>query len=100
MRSSGVPLHDPLDLWGGYEAPLSQRTCHDIQVVHLEPIGRAAWMVTPGHKHDIAVPDRHRLVQRSIVAVDPLDTKPVARIQPVIVSLLQVSDSGEIILVV
>ena len=100
MRGSGVPFYDPLDLWGGHESPLSQGTCHDIQVVHLEPIGRAAWMVAPGHKHDIAVPDRHRLVQRSVVGVDPLDAKPVARIQPVIVRLLQVSDSREIILVV
>src|SRR5580693_5559035 len=87
MRGSGVPLHDPLDLRSRYEAPLSQGTCHDIEVVHLEPIGRAARMVAPGHKHDVAVLDRHRLVQRSTVGVDPLHAKPVGRIQPVIVSL-------------
>jgi hypothetical protein len=34
-------------------------------------------MVAPGHKHDIAVPDRQGLVQGSVVGVDPLDPKPV-----------------------
>src|ERR1700722_17623432 len=80
-RGSGVPLHDPLDLRGGHEAPLPQGTSHDVQVVHFEPMGRAAGMVTSGHKNDIAVPDRHRLVQRSVIGVDSLDAKPVAGLQ-------------------
>src|SRR5208337_1319856 len=71
-----------------------------VQVVHLEPIRRAAWVVTPRHKHDVAVPHRHRLIERSVVGVDPLDAETVTWIQPVIVSLLQVSDPGEIVLVV
>src|SRR5208337_1832425 len=83
--SSGIPLHDPLDLRRRHEAPLPQGTCHDVQVVHLEPIRRAAWVVTPRHKHDVAVPHRHRLIERSVVGVDPLDGEivlvvPVARI--------------------
>jgi hypothetical protein len=55
-------------------------------------------MVTPGHKDDIAVSDRHRLVQHSVVGVDPLDAKSVARLQAVIVGLLQVGDPGEVVL--
>src|SRR5580700_1659979 len=69
-RGSGVTLHELLDLRGEHEAPLPQGTRHDIQVVHLEPMGRAAWMVAAGHKHDIAVLDRHCLVERSVVGVD------------------------------
>src|SRR5271166_1999679 len=83
--SSGIPLHDPLDLRRRHEAPLPQGTCHDVQVVHLEPIRRAAWVVTPRHKHDVAVPHRHRLIERSVVGVDPLDAETVTWIQPVIV---------------
>src|SRR5271170_1331097 len=99
-RGSGVPLHDPLDLRGRDEAPLPQRTCHDVQVVHLEPMRRAGGMMAPGDKHDIAVPDSHRLIQRYVIGVDPLDAKPVARIQAVIVGFLQVGDPGKIVLVV
>jgi hypothetical protein len=57
-------------------------------------------MVTPGHEHDVLISHGHRLVQRSIVTIDPLDAKSVARMQSVIVGLLQVSDSGEVIFVV
>jgi hypothetical protein len=84
----------------GNEAPLPVRTRHDVQVVHLEAVGGAAGMVAARHQHNIAVLDRHRLVERSVVGVDPLDTEAFARFQAVVVGLFQIGDAREVVLVV
>ena len=45
------------------EAPFADRTGHDVQVIHLVAIGRAAGVVALRHQNEIVVGNRHRLVQ-------------------------------------
>ena len=97
---SGVALHDPLDLGCGDEAPLAQRPGHDVEVVHLEAVGRAAGVVAAGDEGDVAVGDGHRLVERAVVGVDALDAEAVRRVQAVVVGLLEIGDPRVVVLVV
>ena len=99
-RRSGVALHDPLDLGGGDEAPVAARAGHDVEVVHLEAVGRAAGMVAARDEGDVAVADRHGLVEEAVVGVDALDAEAVLRVQAVVVGLLEVGDPREVVLVV
>ena len=56
-RKSPVTFHNPFDLRCGDKTPFSQRACHHVQVIHLEPIGRATRVVAARNKHQIAVAD-------------------------------------------
>lgn len=57
-------------------------------------------MMASWHQPHVAVFDHHRLVEAAVIGVDPLDAKPLCRVQPVIIGLLQVGDVGKVVLVV
>ena len=97
---SGIALHDPFDRRCGNEAPLAQRSGHDVEVVHLEAVGRAAGVVAAGDEGDVAVGDGHGLVERAVVGVDALDAEAVLRVQAMVVGLLEVGDPRVVVLVV
>ncbi|CAM4152861.1 hypothetical protein PAYE108092_20660 [Paracoccus yeei] len=62
-------------------------------------MGGAAGVMAARHQGDVAVPDRHHLVQGPVVGIDALHRPAVPRVQAMVVGLLQIGDAGEIVLV-
>ena len=58
---------------------LRMRPGHDVEVVELVAVGRAAGVVALGHQRHVVVLDRHRLVERAVLGVDPLDGEALRR---------------------
>lgn len=71
------------------EFPYSLRPRHDVQVVHIISGRRGYRMVALRHHNSLAVFDRHRFVQRTVIGVDPLNGKTAFRLNPEIVGFLQ-----------
>ena len=55
-------LEHMLNFRRGDEAPFAQGAGHDVEVIHLKPVGRTAGMVTTGHADHIAVLHSHGLI--------------------------------------
>ena len=89
-----------LDFGGWDEAPFAQRACHDVQVIHLEPIGRAARVVATRDADHIAIFDRHGFIQLSVVRVNALDAEAIRRVQTVIIGLFQIGDARIVVFIV
>jgi len=60
---------------------------------------RPAGMVTAGHENDIMTLDRHGFVQRAVIGIDALHPKTLIRIEPVIVSFFEISDTRIVVFV-
>ena len=71
----GVAFHNPFDFGCRHKAPLALWARHDVEVIHLEPVGCAARVVAPRHANDIAIADRHCFIQLAIICIDPLNAK-------------------------
>jgi hypothetical protein len=50
-----IPLKNPIMVRVVLEPPLAHRTRHDIEIIHLIAIGRAAGVMPLGHQHHIAI---------------------------------------------
>ena len=50
-------------------------------------------------QHDIPIRDRHRLIQLTIVGIDPLNTETARRVKPMLIGLFQLGDAGKIVFV-
>src|SRR5215208_5267251 len=84
-----LPLYHPLMRRVVAEAPDPAWAGHDIQVIEAVAVRRADRVVAPRHEHDVAVLDRHRLVERAVVGVDALDGVALGRVEAVVIGLLE-----------
>ena len=72
-------LHHVFDFGRRDKSPGPARTGHDIEVIHLIAIGRAAGVMPPRDQRDVVVLHRHRLVQGAVLGIDPLDAEALAQ---------------------
>lgn len=92
--------HDLFACRIGEETPVAARAGQDVQVVKLEPVRRAAGVMAARDANHIAIADRHRLAERTILGTDPRHGPALCRVQPVIICLFELGDAGEVALVV
>lgn len=96
---SGVPFHDPFNLRRGNKTPFAQWSSHDVEIVHLEPIGCAAGVVAARNADDVAIGDSHCFIQLQVISVNALDAKASRRVQAVVICLFQIGYPGVVVLV-
>src|SRR3546814_11186158 len=72
-----------------FRSPLALRTGHDVQIVEVVAVRRADRMIAARHHHAIAVLHRHGLVDAAVVGIDALKGEALARVEPVVVGLLE-----------
>src|SRR5215207_11475723 len=91
IRLSFRPLvQQPLMVGVVLDLPLAHGPGHHVEVVQLVARRGRDHVVAPRHQHDVAVVKRQRLVERTILGVDPLQGEAPFRLYPVVVGLLQV----------
>ena len=81
----GVALGNPVVGGVIFEPPFTQGAGHHVEVVHLVPVGRSTGVMTLWHEDDVTIGNRHRLVQSTILGIDPLDAKALGRVEAVII---------------
>ena len=57
-------------------------------------------MVSAGDKDNVPIGHGHGFIQKAVICVNPLETKPVGWVEPVIVGFFQIGNAREIIFVV
>ena len=70
-----VALIDPVVVGIIGKAPFPQGACHNVQVVHLIAIGRAAGVVAFGDQGDVMIVDGQGFIQTAIFRVNALNPK-------------------------
>src|SRR5438128_11716672 len=71
------------------EVPFAFGSRHHIQIIRVVTIGDDHGMIAPRNEHDVVVFDRERLVQRSIVGIDPLERESLRWGEAMVVRLLE-----------
>src|SRR5215208_5449789 len=80
--------------------PLTNGSCHDVEVVEVVARRRRDYVVTLRYEHGIAIVERKRLVELAVLGVDPLQREALVGFDLVVVGLLEVPLARRVICVV
>ena len=92
-----VDFNDPLMLRSIVEFPNPLRPRHHVQVIKIIPVRSAAGMITTRHHNRVPVIHGHGFVNFTVIGINPLKSKSLTRIEPMIVDFLKGRLSGKIV---
>ena len=82
------------------DLPLARGAGHDVEVVEVVARRRGDHVVALGDEHHVPVAEGQRLVEGTVLGVDPLDGEALHGLDPMVVGPLQVGLTRAVVLVV